>query len=167
MPEQETGIYAEKQLVIFKLGAEEFGVDINEVREIIKLDNITKLPNTESYVDGVINLRGKIIVIIDLAKKLNLPEIQQSKETRIIVIEVNQNTIGMMVDGCNEVLRISGKNIEPAPDIIKRKINSDYLQGVGILKERLIILLDLSKVLEQQELDQVKQVAATAGGMKK
>ncbi len=150
--------FSERQLVVFKIGTEEFGVDINEVREIIKMEDITKIPNTEEYIDGVINLRGKIIVIIDLSKKLNLPIKERNKDSRIIVIEVNSNTIGMIVDGCNEVLRISGSQIESAPDIIKKKISQEYLEGVGILKDRLIILLDLAKVVGDKELEKLQEV---------
>jgi purine-binding chemotaxis protein CheW len=164
MSDQTKKEYSEKQLVIFRLANEEFGVDISEVREIIKLENITRIPNTESYIDGVINLRGKIIVVIDLAKKLNLPVEPPSKDTRIIVIEVGVNTIGMIVDSCNEVLRLASEHIEPAPPIITRKINADYIQGVGIIQQRLIILLDLAKVLAVADLDSLKALekAATA-----
>jgi purine-binding chemotaxis protein CheW len=164
MPEKEIKkSYAERQLVIFKLGSEEFGVDINEVREIIKMEDITRIPNTESYIDGVINLRGKIIVVIDLAKKLNLTAKEHNKDTRVIVIEVGKSTIGMIVDGCNEVLRLSGDQIEVAPDIIKSKIQEDYLEGVGILKDRLIILLDLGKVLASSEMEKVANIGKQSG----
>jgi purine-binding chemotaxis protein CheW len=97
-------------------------------------------------------------VIIDLSKKLNLPIKERNKDSRIIVIEVNSNTIGMIVDGCNEVLRISGSQIESAPDIIKKKISQEYLEGVGILKDRLIILLDLAKVVGDKELEKLQEV---------
>jgi purine-binding chemotaxis protein CheW len=154
--------HSEKQIVVFKLGNEEFGVDINEVKEIIKLDDITRVPNTESFIEGVINLRGKIIVIIDLAKKINLEINKRDKDTRIIVIETNGSTIGMIVDECNEVLRISGEQIEPAPDIIKKKISQEYIEGVGILKERLIILLDLIRVLGKDDMNKVDAVSGNA-----
>lgn len=150
--------FIEKQLVIFRLGKEEFGVDINEVREIIKIEEITKIPNTEDYIEGVINLRGKIIVIVDLARKLCLPVSNVTKDSRIIVIEVNQSTIGMVVDGCNEVLRLSSEQVEPAPDIVKKKIDQEYLEGVGILNDRLIILLDLAKVLCDNDLEHVAKI---------
>jgi purine-binding chemotaxis protein CheW len=162
MPESEKSNYSERQLVIFRLASEEFGVDINKVREIIKLEEITKIPNTDNYISGVINLRGKIIVIVDLAKKLNLPIKEKNKDTRIIVIEVNNSTIGMIVDGCNEVLRLSGEQIEPAPDIIKKRISQEYIEGVGILKERLIILLDLAKVLRESEVEAIVKMPVQA-----
>jgi purine-binding chemotaxis protein CheW len=149
--------YTERQLVIFKIGNEAFGVDINQVREIIRIEEITGIPNTETYIDGVINLRGKIIVVLDLAKKLNLGKREKTKDTRIIVIEVDKNTIGMVVDNCNEVLHLSGDQIEPAPQIIKSKIDSEYLEGVGILKDRLIILLNLTKVLGDKEIENIRE----------
>ncbi len=154
--------YNERQIVIFRLGKEEFGVDINEVREIIKLEDITNIPNTAAYINGVINLRGKIIVVIDLEKKLNLATSERNKDTRIIVIEQNDSTIGMVVDECNEVMRLNGDQIEPAPDIITKKINADYIEGVGILEERLIILLDLAKVLSSEEMAEVAQAGGSA-----
>ena len=160
--EEETktkGTYDEKQVVIFNLGNEEFGVDINDVREIIKLEDITKIPNTEAYIDGVINLRGKIIVIIDLAKKLSLKTNERNKDTRIIVIEVQNSSVGMVVDSCNEVLRISTENIEKAPDIVTKKVESKYIEGVAMLKERLIILLTPSKILNLEEIKKVENIA--------
>jgi purine-binding chemotaxis protein CheW len=162
MQEQGEKNFSERQLVIFRLGTEEFGVDIGKVREIIKLEDITKIPNTEEYINGVINLRGKIIVIIDLAKKLNLAANGHNKDTRIIVIEVNQSTIGMIVDGCNEVMRLSSDHIESAPEIVRKKLSQDYLEGVGMLKDRLIILLDLAKVIGEAEIDKVAKMQVEA-----
>jgi purine-binding chemotaxis protein CheW len=160
MPNPEKAAFTEKQIVVFRISTEEFGVDINEVREIIKLEDVTRIPNAESYVEGVINLRGKIIVIIDLAKKLGLAEKSASKDTRIIVIEVNSSTLGMVVDSCNEVMRLQGEQVESAPEIIKRKIKEDFIEGVAVLKERLIILLDLAKILGKEELDKVAEIQA-------
>ncbi len=149
----------ERQLVIFKIGKEEFGVDIDDVREIVKMEEITKIPNSEEYVEGVLNLRGKIIVIVDLSKKLRLPAEEKTKDTRIIVVEVQGDTIGMIVDNCNEVIRLSTNKIEPAPEIIRRKLDSDYLDGVGIIDQRLIILINLSKVLSSKAIKEAAGVA--------
>ncbi len=147
--------FFERQLVVFSLGNEEFGVDISDVKEIIKLETITKLPNTDSYIDGIINLRGGIVVIIDLAKKIGLVPSQRGKNTRILVMEIAGSMVGFVVDSCNEVLRITGDKIEEAPRIITDKINADYLQGVGILDERLIIIIDLGSVLEEKDLNAI------------
>ncbi|MCK5040081.1 MAG: chemotaxis protein CheV [Candidatus Aenigmarchaeota archaeon] len=150
--------FFERQLVIFRIEKEEFGVDINDVREIIKMEDITHIPRTEDYIIGVINLRGKIIVVVDLAKKLGMPAKERDKNTRVIITEFEGNTVGMVVDECNEVLRITGDKIKPAPSTITKKIDSDYLQGVGILEDRILILLDLGKVFENKDVDYIKQV---------
>lgn len=140
----------ERQIVIFALAKEEFGVNINEVREIIRMEEITKIPNTEPHIKGVINLRGGIIVVIDLAMKLSLPINEIDNNTRILVVEVYNNTVGMIVDSATEVLRINEKEVQPAPQIITEKIDSTYIEGVGILDERLLILLDLAKVIDDK-----------------
>ena len=122
------------------------------------MEEITEIPNTAEYIEGIINLRGKIVVVVDLASKVGLTSKENDMNTRIIVIEVDGNTVGMIVDTCNEVLRLDGNNIEAAPSIITRKINADYIEGVGILDERLLILLDLKKVLAAKEVEHVKEV---------
>jgi purine-binding chemotaxis protein CheW len=150
----------ERQVVVFKLADEEFGVNISEVKEIIRIELITKIPNSAEYIKGVINLRGKIIVIVDLALVLGLPPKKTDNETRIIVIELEESTIGMIVDSATEVLRLSSNQIEAAPQIITKKINADYIEGVGMLGERLLILLDLIKVLKSEDISIIKQVTA-------
>jgi purine-binding chemotaxis protein CheW len=150
--------FDEKQSVVFKIGNEEFGVNINDVQEIIRMESITKIPNTADYIEGVINLRGGIIVVINLAKKLGLTVKESDSNTRIIVTEVNDSTVGMVVDSATEVLRLSSKDIQPAPAIVTQKIDSDYIEGVGIIGERLLILLDLSKVIESKEMAQIAGV---------
>lgn len=138
---------AEKQIVVFSINTEEFGVEISEVKEIIKLEEITKVPNADGFIEGIINLRGKIIVIIDLAKKLKLKSAEKKQDMRIIIIEVGDMSVGMIVDSCNEVLRLTDENFEEAPEMITKKIHSGYIQAVGVLKDRLIILLDLIKLM--------------------
>lgn len=151
----------ERQIVVFTLGKEEFGVNISEVREIIRIEQITKIPNTETYIKGVINLRGGIIVVVDLAMKLQLQSKDADKNTRILVVEVGSNTVGMVVDSATEVLRLGSNQVQPAPQIITSKIDADYIEGVGILGERLLILLDLARVLGGQEIKKVMEVQAT------
>lgn len=138
------------QLVSFKIGSEEFGVDILKVQEINKLVQITKVPNAPYYVEGVINLRGRIIPIVDLRTRLGLPKKEFDKNTRIVVIDLHGKTIGFIVDAVNEVLRISSDIIEPPPTISKG-INSDYITSVAKLEDRLLILLDLEKLLSEEE----------------
>lgn len=142
------------QLVSFKIGAEEFGVDILKVQEINKIVSITKVPNSPYFVEGVINLRGRVIPIIDLRIRLGLEKIDHTKDTRIIVVELESKTVGFIVDAVNEVLRIS-KSITEAPPEIVSGINSDYITAVGKLEDRLLILLDLDKVLNQDEKEEL------------
>ena len=146
------------QLVIFQLGGEEFGVEIMQVQEIIRMPEITRIPQSPEYVEGVINLRGKIIVVINLDNRFALNSKELDDDSRIIIVEVGDNVIGIIVDSVSEVLRLSASNVDPAPEIISTKIKADYLKGVGKLDDRLLILLDLEKVLSDEELSQVTTV---------
>ncbi|HOP85406.1 MAG TPA: chemotaxis protein CheW [Syntrophorhabdaceae bacterium] len=143
----ESGI---RQLVTFKIEEDEFGVDILKVQEINRMMNITRIPNAPDFVEGVINLRGKIIPIVDLRKKLGFPGKEYDKSTRIIVVELEGIVLGFIVDSVSEVLRIPNSTIEPPPSIIKG-IESEFIEGVGKLEDRLLILLELKKVFTIQE----------------
>lgn len=145
------------QLVSFKLGDEEFGVDILSVQEINRMMQITRVPNSPNSVEGVINLRGRVIPVIDLRIKLNMNKIDYSSDTRIIVVEIKNQTVGFIVDSVKEVLRIP-ENITESPPEMVSGINSQYITAVGKLEDRLLILLDLEKVLlyeEQIELEEL------------
>lgn len=144
------GKVEEKQFVVFQLGKETYGVDISTVWEIITMQPITQVPHTADFIEGIINLRGIVIPIIDLRKRFQLPYGEYTRATRIVVIEISGNTLGMIVDGVSEVLRISSDIVEPPPPVITN-IDADYLQGVAKLEDRLIILLNLDKVLTKQE----------------
>jgi len=146
------------QLVSFNIGEEEFGVDILKVQEIIRLVEITRVPNAPVFVEGVINLRGKVIPVIDLRKRLGLPSIAANSETRIVVVEIENKIIGFLVDCVNEVLRISRSITEPPPAIISG-INSDYITAIGKLEDRILILLDLEKILNTSEKMAVSDIA--------
>lgn len=145
------------QLVSFKLGEEEFGVDILKVQEINRLVEITKVPRTPDFVEGVINLRGKVIPIIDLRKRFGLNLKDNDKDTRIVVIDIDGSIMGMIVDAVSEVLRLPESTIEPAPEIAT-SIDSEYIRGVAKLEDRLLIFLDLSKVFSQQERAVMNQI---------
>jgi len=145
------------QLVIFQLGGEEFGVDIMAVQEIIKMPEITAIPQAPEYVAGVINLRGKIIVVVSLGKKFGIQSCDKNEEYKVIVVELENQVIGMMVDSVSEVLRIPSSSVDPAPDIIKSGVSSNYIQGVGKLDDRLLILLDLRNILSDYETEQLTQ----------
>ena len=151
------------QLVIFQLGGEEFGVEIMQVQEIIRMPGITRIPQSPEYVEGVINLRGKIIVVINLDTRFDLHSKERDDNSRIVIVEVGHNVVGMVVDSVSEVLRLSTSNVEPAPEIISTKIKADYLKGVGKLDDRLLILLDLERVLSGEEMSQVAAVSEMHG----
>jgi purine-binding chemotaxis protein CheW len=146
------------QLVSFKIGNEEFGVDILNVHEINKMVPITKVPNAPVFVEGVINLRGRVIPIIDLRTRLKLEKKEHDKDTRIIVVEINKRTVGFIVDAVREVLRIP-MNITEAPPEIVTGIDSEFIKAVGKLEDRLLILIDLEKVLSVSDQKQLTAVA--------
>lgn len=142
------------QLVSFNIGEEEFGVDILKVQEINRMAEVTRVPNSPEYVEGVINLRGKVIPIIDLRCRLSMSPKDADKDTRIIVVELETKVIGFVVDKVNEVLRISKSITEPPPPMVSG-INSEFITAIGKMEDRLLILLDLEKILslrEQEEL---------------
>jgi len=130
------------QLVSFKISNEEFGVDILCVQEINRMLQITKMPNTPEFIEGVINLRGRVIPVLDLRIKLGMPRKEHDKNTRIIVVELKGKTIGFIVDEVSEVLRIP-KSITEAPPEMVGGVNSDFITSIGKLEDRLLILLDL------------------------
>ena len=138
------------QLVSFKIGEEEFGVDINIVQEINRMLQITKVPNTPDFIEGVVNLRGRIIPVIDLRVKLGLIKLEHGKNTRIVVIELKEQTIGFIVDEVNEVLRIPKSITETPPELIGG-VNNEFITAIGKLEDRLLILLDLEKIFSIAE----------------
>lgn len=145
----------EIQLVVFRIGEEEFGVEINQVREIVKLVTITRMPKAPKFIEGVVNLRGQIITVIDLAKRLDLPSKGRTETSRIMVVEVDDNTVGMIVDSVSEVLRLSNEDIEDTPSLIETEVHEKYLRGVGKIGDRLLILLDLNEVLSSEEIHHI------------
>jgi purine-binding chemotaxis protein CheW len=153
-----------RQLVIFKLGDEEFGVDILQVREIERLgQGITRVPKSPEFVEGVINLRGEIVPIVDLRKRFGLVLHSIGHESRIVIVEVANNQIGMMVDQVVEVLKVPISSIEMAPSITKG-VDAYFLSGVAKIGERLIILLDLERALSADEMKQINELQANSEG---
>jgi purine-binding chemotaxis protein CheW len=150
----------EEQLVVFELTDEVYGVDISRVHEIIRMAQITRVPRAPDFVEGVINLRGKVIPVIDLQKRFGLGSGGRSKASRIVVVDVEDNTIGMIVDGVSEVLRLPVSAIEP-PSPIVATIDSDYVRGIAKVEERLIILLDLDRILSKQQRSRLEQFVPT------
>jgi purine-binding chemotaxis protein CheW len=146
-----------QQLVTFSIGDEGFGVDILKVQEIIRTMEITKVPRAPEFVEGVINLRGKVIPIIDLRMRFGLTTREHDKHTRIIVIEINNMIVGFVVDSVSEVLRIPASTIEPPPPVVSG-LESEYISGVGKLEDRLLILLDLDRLLSGEERNALVQI---------
>ncbi|HHU51489.1 MAG TPA: chemotaxis protein CheW [Firmicutes bacterium] len=145
------------QLVVFKLGEEEFGVNILQVREIEKLDQgLTRVPKAPHFVEGVINLRGEIIPIVDLRKRFGLTLPPLGLDSRVIIVEVGEEAVGMLVDAVVEVLRVPVSAIESAPSITKG-VNSYYLAGVAKIEERLIVLLNLERALSPEEAEELSK----------
>jgi len=140
------------QLVTFSIGSEEFAIDILKVIEIIRIMEITKVPKAPDFVEGVINLRGVVIPIIDLRRRFGLVGKEDNADTRIIVIKISEMSVGFVVDSVSEVLRIPVNTVEPAPPVVAG-VDSDYISGVGKLQDRLLIMLDLDKLLSSEDID--------------
>ena len=146
------------QLVSFKIGEEEFGVDILKVQEINRMLEVTRVPNAPEHVEGVINLRGKVIPIIDLRRRFGLERKEHDKNTSIVVVELSGKVVGFVVDAVSEVLRIPKSVTEPPPPLVAG-IGADYITAVGKLEDRLLILLDLERVLSVEESRELADVA--------
>lgn len=136
----------ETQVVLFELSGEVYGLDIATVREIIQMQPVTKVPKAPAYVEGVINLRGKVIPVIDLGKKFGMQQVERTKNNRIVVVNIQDATLGIIVDTVTEVLRLPGDAIEPISDVVTSG-RLDYLQGVAKLDGKMVILLALDKLL--------------------
>jgi len=149
----------ENQLVVFDLANEHYGVDIGAVESIIKMPEVTVVPHAPQFVEGVTNLRGAVLPVIDLRKRFGLPVGEATRETRIVVTEVAGITAGMVVDGVSEVLRVPEEAIEP-PSPLVMTVDSAFIIGIAKVDERLVTLLDLGKVLSLDELADLNTMSA-------
>ncbi len=140
----------ELKVIVFQLQDEEYGVPVDQVRSIEKVLHITRVPRTESFVKGVINLRGVVTPIIDLRKRFGLNEEDYTENTRIIIVVLEDMEVGLIVDAANDVIDISTNSIEPPPDVVGA-IEVEYINGIAKLDKRLLILLDLEKVLNPED----------------
>ena len=146
------------QLVGFVIGKEQFGVDILSVQEIIRSAPITAVPNSPEFIEGVINLRGSIIPVIDLRKRLNLHKGKEAEPvTWILIINVDERVTGFIVDAVTKVLKIQKKTIEPPPDIVVAGLKSQYIHGVCEIDTGLLILLDFSRILQIREIRKLRE----------
>jgi purine-binding chemotaxis protein CheW len=155
----------ELQVVGFRIGNETFGVRIGSVREIVRVPEITAVPSAPETIEGVINLRGKIIPVMDLRKRFGQSEIHPDKKNRILVVELENKLVGLIVNAASEVLKIAPSEIEP-PGNVFAEGESSYVTGVGKLKGRLIILLDIAKLLHRPEFKRLEEAAELVGAAK-
>lgn len=158
MAEMNTEI-GEMKVIVFRLKDEEYGVEVSEVRSIERNQPITKVPRTPHFVKGVINLRGVVTPIINLRSRFDIEEEEYTDSTRIIIVAVNEMEVGLIVDAANDVIDIPIKAIEPPPEVVGG-IEADYLRGVAKLENRLLILLNLEKALNPEEMKQIKKIEA-------
>lgn len=152
----------ELHVVGFRIGQETFGVPIKLVHEIVRVPEITAVPDAPHYVEGVINLRGKIVSVIDLRKRFGEKELERNKKNRILVTDVEGKLVGLIVDTASEVLKIPETEVELPPAVIGEG-DVNYVTGLGKLNGRLIILIDLSKVLQKGELRRIGEMTGMAG----
>jgi purine-binding chemotaxis protein CheW len=143
------------QLVIFKLADEDYGLPIQKVQEINRLVPVTRLPQTPDFMEGIINLRGRVIPVVDLRKRFGLETRPNEDDTRIMIIDILGQTVGIIVDAVNEVILLPGASIEPAPPSFI--LEAQYIEGIGKVDDRLVILLNIDKVLTSQETIRLQQ----------
>jgi purine-binding chemotaxis protein CheW len=149
------------QIVGFRIGRETFGLPIAMVREIVRVPEITSVPNAPDYIEGVINLRGRIIPVVDLRKRFGEKVIEKSKRNRIVVVELESRAIGLIVNSASEVIKIPPSDIE-APHSVFQEGELNYITGVGKFRGRLVMMLDLSKILQRGELRRLEDAAESA-----
>ncbi|MHC4506925.1 MAG: chemotaxis protein CheW [Planctomycetota bacterium] len=146
----------ETQVVTFQLAKEEYAIDILQVQEIVMMTKITRMPKAPHFIEGIVNLRGQMIPIIDMRKRFSLGEAVHDADTRIIIVDIGE-IVGMVVDGVRDVIRLADSAISPPPPIIKG-ISAEYLKGIGQFNDRLLIMLELEKVLSAEEHEMLRKL---------
>jgi purine-binding chemotaxis protein CheW len=147
--EQRAAAEATEHLATFFLDSEEYGIDVKQVQEIRRVTEITAVPRAPEFVRGVINLRGRILPVLDLKRKLGLGEVDPGRASRIVVIRLQERLLGLLVDGASQVLKVPLSRIEPPPDEVVER-GGDYIRGVAKLEDRLIILVELGRLLTHE-----------------
>ncbi len=147
------------QLVTFKLGDETFGVNVEQVREIVKLEEITRVPRMPTFIEGVINLRGLITTVIDLGHRFGIDGRGHTANSRIIIAEIGENQLGLIVDSVKDVIRAPNKSVSQPPKTMASQVDASFLTGICKLPKQLVMLLDLGKVLTDEEMGEVLEAA--------
>ncbi|AGB83011.1 Chemotaxis protein CheW [Serratia rubidaea] len=150
-----------QEFLIFTLGNEEYGIDILKVQEIRGYDQVTRIANTPAFIKGVTNLRGVIVPIIDLRVKFAQQDVSYDENTVVIVLNLSQRVVGIVVDGVSDVLSLTAEQIRPAPEFAVT-LATEYLTGLGALGERMLILVDIEKLLSSEEMSLVDSVVKSA-----
>jgi purine-binding chemotaxis protein CheW len=141
---------ASKQLVLFRVAGQMFGVEIELIKEIVPYQDVTPVPETYDFVEGIINLRGKIVTVIDMRRRLRAQVVAHEKSTRILILDIDGRFMGLIVDAASEVVRVPVESIGPPPELIS-EVGTNYITGIVRLGERLIVLLELRQVLSAEE----------------
>lgn len=152
-----------QQLVKFSVADQNFGVNINQIYQIIKPQEVFKVPNTPPFIEGLINLRGKVLTVFNLRKRFNMPEKANDEDTKVLIVNMNDMLLGFTVDSVTEIVRINDEDIEDTPTTL-RNFDRRFLSGVGKLGDKLILLLDLEKVLTPDEELQVQEIVEQHAG---
>ncbi|BEP40730.1 chemotaxis protein CheW [Variovorax sp. 375MFSha3.1] len=156
---QPQGAGTRLEVVTFKLGEEEYGIDIQKVQELRGYDAVTRIANAPEYIKGVVNLRGIIVPIIDMRIKFKLGEPTYDQFTVVIVLNIGGRVVGMVVDSVSDVITLTGEQIKPAPEM-GSVLDADYLIGLGTLEERMLILVDIDRLMSSEEMGLVEKMAA-------
>lgn len=147
-----------RQILVFHLANEELGLDISCVREALRPQKIFPLPQTPQFIEGVINLRGHLVALIDLRKRLHIKQIEDESDKRIIVCKVNKFIVGLTVDGLREIIDLSKEDFKPTPGVVSIQMEAEVLAGVAVVGERVIPVLNLEHILTQKEIDELSTI---------
>ncbi|MCS2154808.1 chemotaxis protein CheW [Scandinavium goeteborgense] len=150
-----------QEFLVFTLGNEEYGIDILKVQEIRGYDQVTRIANTPSFIKGVTNLRGVIVPIVDLRVKFSQQDVEYNDNTVVIVLNLSQRVVGIVVDGVSDVLSLASDQIRPAPEFAVT-LSTEYLTGLGALDERMLILVNIEKLLNSEEMSLLDSAAISA-----
>jgi len=150
---------ATREVLVFVLGSEEYGVDILKVQEIRGYDKVTPIPSAPDYLKGVLNLRGIIVPILDMRVKFRLPEVRYDQFTVVVILSLGVRVIGLVVDGVSDVMALNASEVKPAPNL-GSVVDGSYIAGVATQNDRMVLLLDIEKLLSSGELKLLQEAAA-------